>query len=106
MNATELEHEFAPRAVPYSGGLQLLGPDDALALVRRAAEEGVPVLGVDGMLLSERSTESPIEHIADFSAAVARGDGCWGPAASFIAERRGLGLGFEVVLRESDAPAP
>jgi len=35
VNATDLEREFAVRAVPYSGGLLLLRPDDALALVRR-----------------------------------------------------------------------
>jgi len=43
VNATDLEREFAVRAVPYSGGLLLLRPDDALALVRRSAQVGVPI---------------------------------------------------------------
>jgi len=105
VNATDLEREFAVRAVPYSGGLLLLRPDDALALVRRSAQVGVPILGVDGMFLRGLGVELPINHIADFSAAVERGDGCWGPAVAFIEERRKLGMVFEVVLGASNLPA-
>ena len=48
MKAARLQTEFAPRGVPNSGGLLLLRAPDAIALVNRAAEEGVPILGVDG----------------------------------------------------------
>ena len=105
MKATDLQREFTSRAVLYTGGLLLLAPEDASELVQRAAQAGIPVLGVDGMFLRERGTESPVEHIADFSAAVAQGDGCWGPADTFINERRSLGMVFEVVLAESHLPA-
>ena len=98
MTPEELEAEFVGRCVPYSGNLLLLCADDAMALVRRAASVRVPILGVDGLFVSARSTTSPLEHIADFSSAVAKGDGCWGDAESFITSRRQLGLSFEVVL--------
>jgi hypothetical protein len=103
MNADDLEREFAPRAVPYTGRLLLLGTDDALALVGRAEQAGIAILGLDAMFLSDRGTESPIEHIADFSATGAKREGCWAAAKAFIEERRRLGMVFEVVLGESNS---
>jgi hypothetical protein len=105
MNADDLEYEFASCAVPNGGGLLLLAVDDAVALVRRAADSGIPIFGVDGMFVSARGTESPIKHIADYSAAVAAGDGSWGWAEAFINERRPLGMVFEVVLGKPGAAA-
>ena len=98
MKAERLEREFAGRAVPHRGGLLLLRPADALALVSRAAEEGVPVLGVDALSVSDESTASPLDHTADFAAGVADGHGCWEPAEAFIRARSDLGLLFEVTL--------
>jgi hypothetical protein len=66
MSAEELEREFAGRAVPYRGGLMLLQADDALAMVRRAEEGRVPILGVDGIIVSPQGTTAPLEHIADY----------------------------------------
>jgi len=105
MKAERLEREFADRAVPGHGGLLLLRPEDALALVSRAAEEGVPILGVDGFLLTESSTESPLEHLADFSSRVADGHGCWQEADAFIQARRNLGLVFELTLGDDPIEA-
>jgi hypothetical protein len=100
MNVSTLALEFASRAVPYSGGLQLLATDDAVAFVWRAREERLPVLGIDGIFVSARETVSPLEHIADYSHAVGLGEGNWAIAESFISDRRNLGMVFEVVLGE------
>ncbi len=98
MSAVDIEQEFKSRAVRNAGGLLLLATDDAVALVRRAADARIPILGVDGIFVSERGTESPTEHLADYSAAVASGHGCWSSAEAFIEERRTAGMVFEVVL--------
>ena len=100
----DLEREFEPRAGPYSGGPLILQADDALALIRRAKAASIPVLGVDGFIIRPRETMSPIEHIADFSSKVARGDGCWNDAVAHIEEHRNLGLTFEVVLGDPLSP--
>jgi hypothetical protein len=105
MKAELLEREFAARGVPHDGGLLLLKPSDAIALVRRAAEEGVPVLGVDGFVLTSQSTQSPLEHLADYSQAVADGHGCWQAAESFIRAREGQGLAFEITLGDDPVEA-
>ena len=105
MKAERLEREFADRGVPDRGGLLLLRPEDALALVDRAAEEGVPILGVDGRLLSETSTASPLEHLADFTSRVAEGHGCWQEAEAFIQARRDRGLVFELTLGDDPVEA-
>ena len=105
MTGKELEAEFAARIVPNAGGLLILQPDDALALIRRAEAERIVDLGVDGFVLTEHETRSPLEHLADFSSAVARGEGCWETATRFIEQRGDLGLTFEVVLGEQVTPA-
>jgi hypothetical protein len=98
VKAERLEREFASRRVPANGGLMLFEPAVALALIDRAAEEGVPILGVDGCFVTDGRVESPLSHTADFSAAVAQGHGCWADAEAFIRERGDLGLVFEVGL--------
>jgi hypothetical protein len=98
MTAAELEAEFRSRTVPHSGGLLLLRPDDAIDMIRRAAAEAVPVLGIDGMFVRPNETISPIEHIIDFSSATRRGNGCWIQGEQFIVGRRDLGLVFEITL--------
>ena len=98
MTAKQLEATFAAKAVAQSSNLLILAPDDAIDLVREAARAGIPILGVDGILVGPDATTSPIEHIADYSAASGSGNGCWADAEAFIESRRGLGLCFEVLL--------
>jgi hypothetical protein len=98
VKAEHLEKEFASRRVPYRDGLLLLPPADAIALVQRAADEGVPILAVDGLRLTEAATESPVEHLVDFSRRVADGHGCWEEAEAFIRARGESGLVFELML--------
>lgn len=95
MTAEELEREFAGRAVPYSGGLMLLRSDDALALVRRAEEGHIPILGVDGIMLSSEGTTAPLEHIADYPRSATD---TWSAARRFIEQRSDAGLVFEITL--------
>ena len=105
MKAKRLVREFADRGVPFGSGALVLRQTDALALVNRAAEEGVPIVGIDGMRVTETSAESPVEHLADFSAAVAKGHGCWEEAEAFIRARDGLGLVFELTLGDDPVEA-
>ena len=86
MKADLLAQEFTPRAVggarAGAGGL-LLRPADALELVDRAAEEGVPIVRIDLADVAPGTNEPP----ADFSAAVAQGHGCWHEAEAYIKGR-------------------
>lgn len=97
MKADLLNAEFAARAVPGRDDLLLLRPPDALALVSRAAEEGVPILAVEGLGPTGALTASP-RRLADFSAQVAEGRGCWAAAETLIDERRDAGLVFALAL--------
>jgi len=105
MKAVRLQQEFASRGVDHAGGPLLLRAPDAVALVNRAAEEGVPIVGVDGLLVTPTSTQSPIEQVIDFSARVAEGHGCWQEAESFIRERASTGLVFELTLGDDPIEA-
>ena len=98
MKADMLEREFAPRAIAYESGLLLLRPADAIELVNRAADEGVPILGIEGARASTQGTQSPLEQLADYSAAVANGHGCWEEAETLIRGRGDRGLILEVLL--------
>ena len=106
MTREDLNREFDNRKVLYyDGGLCLFQADDAIALVQRAAEATIPILGIDALDLRPGRTTSSIENIADFSDAVAAGDGCWLEAEAFIRARRDLGLVFEVILGVHDDPS-
>lgn len=98
MKADLIEREFAPRGVKNSAGLLLLRAIDAIELVNQAADEGVPIIGVEGFRVTTAGTESPAEHIADYSTLVAQGHGCWQDAEKFIRERTDSDLVFEIVL--------
>ena len=105
MKSDSLEREFAPLAVPYREGLLLFRAADAIALVQRAADEGVSILGIDGLQITEKETTSPLEHLADFSQRVAGGHGCWEEAETIIRARQQSGLVFEVTLGQDPLEA-
>jgi hypothetical protein len=105
VKAERLEREFAPRGVANRGGLLLFHLADAVALVQRAADEGVPILGVRGFLSSEDATVSPPEQVADFSQAVAEGHGCWQAAEAFIRARDERGRVFSLTLGDDPVEA-
>jgi hypothetical protein len=105
MNAEAIEREFAVRAIPYSGGLLLFEAGVALELVERARREGIAVLGVNCLLVTQDSTIEPLEEMSDYSVAVSRGDGSWDSAAAHIAARRKSPFYFEVVLGDKIDPA-
>ena len=90
-----LEEEFSHRGV-MRGGILILSADGALAMVERARELGVPVLGVDEFWITESTTQPDLEHSLDLGA----GKGRWDEAAAFIAARAVSGLMFEVVAGE------
>jgi hypothetical protein len=99
VKADLLQQEFAPRCVPHAGGAPLLlGADDALDLVDRASEEGVPVVRVGVLRIADGVSAGPTTPAADFSAAVADGHGCWVDAESFIRARGARGVAFDVAL--------
>ena len=98
MKAELLDREFKARGVEYTTGRVLLRPADAIDLVNRAADEGVPILTVDGFFVNSAAPEPPLEHFADYSAAAREGHGCWEEADAFIRKRSALGFLFEIGL--------
>ncbi len=105
MKADELKREFSSWSVPHEGDGPLLAPDDALALVARAAEEGVPILRVAGRRAAQGAVDDSPDHRVDYGDAVGQGHGCWEGAAAFIEARRALGLVFEVSLGDDPIEA-
>ena len=97
MGAESLYREIAERAVP-GGGRALLRPADAIQMINRAAEAGVPIVRVDGFPLGPGETGASAGDVADFAAPVADGHGCWTEAEAFIQARAEGGLGFELTL--------
>ena len=98
MKADVLIREFADRVVKPNDGRLLLRPADAIELVDRAAEEGVPIVRVSGVNTTDSAVELPTVRDVDFSSPVREGHGCWQGADAFIRERSGSGLVFELTL--------
>lgn len=98
MKADILTREFADRTVRPTDGRVVLEPADAIELVDRAAEEGVPIVRIVGAPATDSAVELPLVREADFSPRVREGHGCWQEADAFIRARSGLGLVFELAL--------
>lgn len=98
MKADMLEEEFRPRTVDERARLLLLRPDDAIDLVNRAADEGVPIVRVQGLADVAPQSERELADGADFSPAVGQGHGCWEAADRFIRTRSDRGLVFSIIL--------
>jgi hypothetical protein len=105
VKADMLEREFSARSAAPGGNLLLLPAPDALALVDRAAEEGVPILGVETFRVTGRGTEPLLDQLADFSPAVAEGHGCWADAEQFLRAHGTAGLLFELTLGDDPIEA-
>lgn len=74
-------------------------PSDAVALIERARQARIPVLGVDAFILSNEATQPMMEHSADFTSR--RKDSAvdsWTAAAEFLRAYRSTDFYFEVVL--------
>ena len=105
MKADLLAREFADRTVQPSDGPLMLQPADAMALVDRAAEEGVPIVRVAGAAAGDKGVAMHVAREVDFSPRVREGHGCWQDADAFIRERSGLGLVFELTLGDDPVEA-
>ncbi len=103
MKADLLRTEFASDAVGDADGRLLLDPGDTLALIGRATEEGVPIVAVRGV--TDGRAPTPDAEVADYSAAVAEGHGCWADADAFVRARRKRGLVFELTLGDDPIEA-
>ena len=104
MKAQRLEKEFRQRASNGNQGRLLLRAADAIELVSRAAEEGVPILGVSAGDAPSGGKDVSTDR-ADYSAAVSQGHGCWAEAEAFIREKSSKAFQFEVVLGDDPVEA-
>ncbi|MFL5562413.1 MAG: hypothetical protein ACJ79K_13145 [Gemmatimonadaceae bacterium] len=96
-----LREEFRARGRTGADGALLLWPADALDLVNRAADEGVPIVRITCVAQSGSgigATRDAADHRIDFTHEVSEGHGCWEAAEAFIARRGELGLLFDVAL--------
>ena len=96
--AEQLEWEFAARGT-LRGGILMLRPDDAIALIRRARDAGIGIRGLDAFQITETSTRPFMEHSADYSAAGASPHvDIWAEAERFLSTFLDSTFVFEVVL--------
>ena len=98
MTAEEIEEAFRPRGVSR-GGLLMLRPLDAVAMVRQAKEQGVRVLGAEAFCLFDHGTQPMLEHSVDFSSSsVPWSQDPWNRAVVHLERYLSCDCYFEVVL--------
>ena len=95
-----LKEEFRGRGRAAADGVLLLWSTDAIDLVNRAADEGVPILRITCVAPAggDPSREAAAEHRADYTREVCDGHGCWEAAEAFVRRRGELGLLFRIEL--------
>ena len=98
VKADQLKEEFRERGRTASDGALLLWSTDAVDLVNRAADEGVPILTISVIAPSGKPADAALDHRADYRHEVSDGHGCWEAAEAFIRRRGELGLLFRVEL--------
>ena len=98
VKADLLKQEFVGRGRLGAAGDLLLWSTDAIDLVNRAADEGVPILAITLVAPAGRPADAALDHRADYSHEVSDGHGCWEAADAFIRRRGELGLLFRVEL--------
>lgn len=97
-----IARQFIGRGI-VRGGTLMLAAESALEMIERARESGVQILGIDGFWVTETTTRPDMGHSVDLGSG---GLESWDAAATFIQERAGLGLMFEVVADEETADVP
>lgn len=101
VKAERLVEEFRPHGRSGRDGALLLWSTDALDLVNRAADEGVPIVRIACVAPARQgggAGPDATDHRIDFSREVRDGHGCWEPAEAFIRRRGELGFLFDVAL--------
>jgi len=98
VKANQLKEEFRDRGRTGSDGALLLWSNDAVDLVNRAADEGVPILAISLVAPAGKSADAVVDHHADYRHEVSDGHGCWEAADAFIRRRGELGMLFRIEL--------
>lgn len=98
-SAKEIETEFKSKA-SVRGGLLLFHPADAIAIVSRCRSEKLRILGIDGFLITENTTQPLMESSVDFSSKsrTKLTEDNWQEAEEFLRQRESSGLVFEIVI--------
>ena len=90
--------EFRDRGRIGSDDSLLLWSNDAVDLVNRAADEGVPILAISVIAPAGKASDAALDHRADYRHEVSDGHGCWEAADAFIRRRGELGFLFKIEL--------
>ena len=83
------------------GGIQLLRPAAARAVVEDAQRRGIDVLGLDAFALTETTTRPSWAESANFTTEAGVDRGSHGRALAYLDERADRDIFFEVVLDEA-----
>src|SRR5256885_185745 len=95
--ARDIVAEFQAKTQRHYGVL-VLSAEDARAMILRAEEEKIRVLGIDAFILRGDSIQPEMEHSVDYSERSTVSDSDWSDAVAFIQKKAPLGFAFEVVL--------
>lgn len=97
----DVEKQFAERAV-VRHGIMLLRPADAVECVKRCAEHGIEVLGIDGFLVDDEIIQPLMEHSVDLTLRPAGAQQYHHQEATdFLKSRLGSEFWFEVIAETS-----
>lgn len=96
----KIEQEFFSKGV-IRGGILFLPPLSAIDMVRQCKNKNIAVLGVDGFILTENSTQPMMENSIDLSQKRERES--WDEAEKFLKKYLKSNYLFEVVIDQKKA---
>ena len=91
-----IEMKFRERGV-IRGGILFLRAENAIDMIEQCQIENFAILGVDGFIIKENSTQPVMEHSIDLSN---KANECWDVARHFLISKKFEDLFFEVVIAD------
>lgn len=87
-----IEHPILSKAI-IRGNTHYYGYENAVELIDICQQNGLPVLGIDSLIVTETKTQPFMEHSIDFSDSL----NSYEDAKAFLNLKKDLGFVFEVV---------
>ena len=96
-----IEDEFRGRSLS-PGRMIVLTPSDAVEMIRRCRERGVPVHGLDAFIIYPNDGIQPSMNdsidLSDNAVSSNAPNNCWDVAEAFVEKYKGSKFSFEVVV--------
>jgi hypothetical protein len=82
------------------GGIKMFRAPEAFKIVELCRERGIEILGIDGFIITEKTTQPTMENSVDYTTKGKIEPNSWDLARKFLEKLSGKDFYFEIVTSE------